>query len=256
MNSHVVETSSLFNEEKQNLFQEKGAVKIFLDPIGLYTQFPSLHFGSDRSQLSDEVQFFKALHFVRYRLARALQNQEQDNIQKIEYWYKLSIYLRNRIASANLGLVYGCMKRTSIIIDTNEMLSAGNAALIRSVEKYNPWLGNKFSTYACTAILHRFKTLTKKRNWTGIDISELEPPALEAVDADIELRKDRVQAAIKGAGLTSREKEVIFFRFYGNDRLIDVGNRYDLSKERIRQIQIRALDKLRRVLEVDPALNS
>lgn len=255
LNRHVVETSTLFNSDKQELFKEKGAAKTFLDPIDLYSHFPSPDFGSDKSSLSDEKQFFKALHFVCFRLAQSLKiHQVYDNLQKVSYWYRLSILIRNRITSANLGLVYGCMQRTSMHLDTNTMLSEGSATLLRSVEKYDPWRGTKFSTYACRSILHKFSSLTRKRDWTGIDISDLEPPKEETPDANKELRKDRIKAAIKRAELTSRERDIISLRFYKGERLVDVGTKYDLSKERIRQIQVKALDKIRIVLEADPAL--
>lgn len=257
MNEHVVETGTLFNGDKEALFKKEGAAKKFLDPIDLYDHFPLPAFGSDKTKLFNEDHFFKALHFARFRLAQALQlHKQKGNFQKVAYWYKLSIFIRNRIISANLGLVYGCMKCTSMNLDTDTMLSNGSAALLRSAEKYDPWRANKFSTYACRAILHRFSSLAKKRDWTGLDISDLEPPEEETTDSETELRKDRVIAAIKGAELTPREKDVVMLRFYEGERLIDVGNRYKLSKERIRQIQIKALNKIQRVLEVDPALNT
>ncbi len=256
MNEQVVETSTLFNKDKEELFKEEGATQRFLEPVDLYNHFPSQFFSSDLSNLSDEKQFFEALHFVRYRLAQAIQHhQERDNSQRVEYWYKLATILRNRITSANMGLIYGCMKRTCMSLDSDTMLSAGSAALLRAVEKYNPWFGNKFSTYACRSILHRFSSHAKKRDWTGYDIADLEPQEIDS-DEDVELRKDRVQAAIKLAELTTRERNIILLRFYKGERLVDVGETYNLSKERIRQIQIKALDKIRSVLEVDPALNS
>ena len=193
---------------------------------------------------------------MRYRLAQALQiHQQKENYKQVSYWYKFSIYIRNRIVSANLGLVYSCMQYTCMSLDTDTMLSDGSAALLRSVEKYDPWYGNKFSTYACRAILHRFSSSANKRDWTGIDVSDLDPQEKETTDTNIELCKDRVRVAIKGAELTTRERDIIVLRFYEGKRLVDVGNKYNLSKERIRQIQVKALDKIRCVLEIDSVLN-
>ena len=252
MHKHIIETSTLFNADKQQLFEAPKAAFNFLDPINLYTNLPSSSFNNNRSKLSNDELFFKALHFVRFRLFLAL--QKQNNFSKINYWYKLSISIRNRIISANLGLVYGCMKYTCMHLDIDTMLSAGNAALLRAVEMFNPWHGNKFSTYAYRSILYSFNSLTKKRDWTGIDISDIDPQECKPVDNNMELRKDRVKQAIKNADLTYREKDIISLRFYKGYRLVDVGCKYKLSKERIRQIQIKALNKIQEVLETDAIL--
>jgi len=255
MKNHVLETGTLYNADKLELFKEKNAAQTFLDPVGMYSSFPNKQFKEDRSSLGkeEETLLFKALHFVRYRLGKSLDCENSDSA-KVDFWYEFAIILRNRIVSANIGLIYGCMHRTSVRLDTDTMLSEGSGTLIRSAELFDPWHKNRFSTYACSAIIHKFSSVAKKKDWTAVDVDDLHP-AIEAEDETVGLWKDRVKVALQSTDLTDQERQVLTMRFYQGQRLIDVGGKYNRSKERIRQIQIKALGKMKKILELDDSLD-
>ena len=49
-------------------------------------------------------------------------------------------------------------------VDFGELVSEGNMALLRAVEKFDIGRGFKFSTYACRAILKAFSRIAMKTN--------------------------------------------------------------------------------------------
>lgn len=71
-------------------------------------------------------------------------------------------------------------------------------------------------------------------------------PEQIACDAD-EVRAKRIRIAKAMSSLTDREREVLERRVLGDDRasLSEVGRQYGVSRERVRQIQVRAESKLR-----------
>ena len=59
-------------------------------------------------------------------------------------------------------------------------------------------------------------------------------------------KEDIYKLVFETAKLTEREKRVIYLRFYQNQSLQQVGKEFGVTRERIRQIQERALEKLRK----------
>ena len=67
------------------------------------------------------------------------------------------------IVRANVPLVLAMAKRTRLnSIDYAELISEGNMALLRSVDKFDCSRGFKFSTYACRAILKSFSRVAMR----------------------------------------------------------------------------------------------
>merc|ERR1711879_833309 len=72
-------------------------------------------------------------------------------------WYRKSERIREQIAETNLALVLAMAKRTRMSeVDFSDLVSEGNMALLRAVDKFDVGRGFKFSTYACRAILKAF----------------------------------------------------------------------------------------------------
>ena len=72
-------------------------------------------------------------------------------------WYRTAKGYREQIAETNLALVLAMAKRTRMSeVDFADLVSEGNMALLRSVDKFDCRRGFKFSTYACRAILKAF----------------------------------------------------------------------------------------------------
>lgn len=165
----------------------------------------------------------------------------------------------------NLGLVHVCMRRFRFqSVDEDDVLSEAMCALGRAIDRFNPWRGFRFSTYACNvivrALMRRGKTESRRRKVFPVQHDETYEKAAELPDEGKELRLDRLRVALdRNLGrLTDLEVTVLSHRFCEdrNSELTyqEIGQLVGLSKERVRQIQNTALDKLRAALEEDPVL--
>ncbi len=183
-------------------------------------------------------------------------------------WYRKSRELRDRIAQFNLALVLAMAKRVrGTDLDFADLISEGNMALLRAVDKFNVSKGFKFSTYACRAILKAFsRTGVKHSQYKAMFPTDFDP-ALEKSDHQErrnEAHENDCASEVRRifsenhAELSDVEQAVIEHRFAltgGEDAspltLEQVGKLVGLTKERVRQIQNKALAKLRTTLEAE-----
>ena len=224
--------------------------------------------GKRRLTVQEETVLFLRYNYARYRLsllARAQQRRHRDErAGEMVHWFRRAQDTRADLVEANLGLVLAMAKRLrGSDIEYWDLVSEGNLALLRSVEKFDVSRGCKFSTYACRAILKSFGRLASKRARHRQRFPTEFDPSLEKSDYDV--RKHEMQAediledlrdvlARNRAGLTGVELRIIWERFSlregGRKRtLAEVGRRVGLSSERVRQIQSLALGKIRAALE-------
>jgi RNA polymerase primary sigma factor len=144
----------------------------------------------------------------------------------------------------------------------DDLLSDGIVALLRAVDKFDVDLGFRFSTYA-TQVVRRntYRCVMEKQNdrqrnlgsfhENGIDISDDQKDSSMSEQRWHELR---ARLSLMLDHLDRREKFIIRARFsLGGHRRIQTLQRLadtlGVSKERIRQLEKRALDKLRGMTE-------
>lgn len=270
------------------LFKQKNVEKtLFSDEV------PSLPrvswYQPTREELTDALrstpQLMNAaeerLQFARFNFAKrkvlllkkkiAQEGLTADSAKAIVDWYDRAEHLREYLVRTNLALVLAMAKRTRLgDVDFAEIVSEGNMALLRAVEKFNVDRGFKFSTYACRAILKAFSRTAQKhsRHRTRFPV-EFEPD-LERSDWS-ERKRDAVEQDLAGelkaivdgnlAELSDVEQTVIKQRFNWNQStdnpltLEEVGRIIGVTKERVRQIQNKALIKIRKLME-DGALKT
>lgn len=210
-----------------------------------------------------EVELFAALHTCAFRATRTPRKGRVTDAERHRWLTRWRI-IRDHLVDRNLGLAYSTLSRfRSDHRDWEDLRSEGLLALTRAVEGFNPWRGFRFSTYACHSIMRSFVHLTKKsirhRVLFPLDLETYhEEP--EKPDHESGLLVDRLFRALdlNSGELTDRETSVIARRFAldgGDGRTLkEIGDDFGLSKERVRQIQNSALDKLRAVLDADPVL--
>ena len=181
-------------------------------------------------------------------------------------WATIANRLREQIANTNLALVLAMAKRTRMSeVDFADLVSEGNMALLRAVDKFDCGRGFKFSTYACRAILKAFSRqgmkLSKHRQRfpTDFDPKLERSNFLETKRADFE--KDAAEEVRRivsenRAELSDIERTVIEHRFgieSGQSEkpmtLEQVGQIIGVTKERVRQIQNKAMEKIKVELE-------
>jgi len=218
------------------------------------------------SEDASEARSFKTLHAALHELALLLEGDAAPDQQEIDRLVALYDDLCELLYQANLGLVYDMRRRTATgRLDPADVESDGCLALLRAVRTFNPWMGFRFSTYACRSIQRAFHLLTRRKFQQSRLMQEKikriqdAGPApeynLAPVGSDSPTL-DRLRGILVNneARLTTTERLVITQRFLlGEGRrpatLGAVGRMLRLSKERVRQIQIAALDKLRTVVE-------
>ncbi|MDZ4753907.1 MAG: sigma-70 family RNA polymerase sigma factor [Phycisphaerae bacterium] len=193
-------------------------------------------------------------------------NPSHKQARSLLQWYHTAKAYRVQIAETNLALVLAMAKRVRMSeVDFADLISEGNMALLRSVDKFDCARGFKFSTYACRAILKAFSRhgikFSKYRQRFPTDFD----PAMEKGNHLETLRAthERESAAeVKHIVLTNRadlsdvERTVIDHRFNLNGTseqppltLEQVGQIIGVTKERVRQIQNKALEKIRVAME-------
>ena len=234
--------------------------------------------GSVLLTAAQERVIFLQYNYARYRVCRLRDELldeaaiDPDQAREMLVWDDKAQALRDQIAQINLALVLAMAKRTRLNeMDFGDMVSEGNMALLRAIDKFDAGRGFKFSTYACRAILKAFSRAgVKLSRYRGLFPTDFDPAMersnySEAKRAEHELDcADEVKLILtrNSAELTDIEREVIGHRFNVTDMpangkvgehkpltLEQVGKRIGVTKERVRQIQNKALEKIRLTLE-------
>lgn len=218
----------------------------------------------------EEKLMFLRFNFCKRRLTLLQKLIKRDGLTRERAeafleWHRKFEHFREYLVRTNLALVLAMAKRTRLgDVDFAEVVSEGNMALIRAVDKFNVDRGFKFSTYACRAILKAFSrtSLKASRHRTRFPV-EFEPDMEKSdwsdrkrdmVEEDcIDELKQIVDRNL--ADLSNVEETVIRRRFNWEQHeenpltLEEVGQIIGVTKERVRQIQNKALAKIRTVME-------
>ena len=202
----------------------------------------------------DEERFrFKQYNYARKR-ARAADGPE------LEVWAGRASHLREFLTRSNVALVPAAIHTRCHPGDMDSAYSEGLSALLRAVDRFDVSRGWKFSTFACQCILNALSAANARAGTQAsrLPTARLDDAACIAAKpdglADADLSDDvavlRQALGANTAGLTPNEQYVIEHRFFSCPRvtLHEIGTRIGCSKERVRQIEVAALAKLRAVL--------
>lgn len=215
-----------------------------------------------------EAHLFRKMNYLKYKASQLREQLDPQAprttlMDKIEKLYDQIVATKNEIIRANLRLVVSIAKRhVGPNMNFFELVSDGNISLIRAVEKFDFARGYKFSTYASWAIMknfarsipdahrlqERFRTGPNQMFTDAEDIRP-DPHEMEWAQDQRELQVERILEH-----LDPREQEIIVRRFgliRGQEprTLKQVGMELGVTKERIRQLEARALSKLRKAAE-------
>lgn len=213
---------------------------------------------TNSSHLSDEAtrDLSRRMHYAAYRASRARNGAERKR------WLRRYLDLRDGIVVGNRKLVYHAVRRrTPNANRTDDAIGHCHIVLIQAVAAFNPWLGIRFSTYAYTCLLRALARLerlySRDKLARAASLSEIsegdigggfdpEPASTKQIPVFEYLRDDHPL-------LTAREKAVLSRRFSTGETsklttLATVGRELGISTERVRQVQLSALGKLRVVL--------
>ena len=211
-----------------------------------------------------ERELFQRMNFLMHQAAihRSLLNIDRPSrsrLELIDRLVALAEWHRDRIVEANLRLVFSIVKKFVNPNNTfDDLLSDGIVGLIRAVEKFDFDRGFRFSTYA-TQVVRRnsYRTVVLKQQERQKVVGGLQDMNLELSDeersspiSEKRWHELRSRLAVMLDDLDRREKFIIRARFsLGSHRKVHtlqaLANRLGISKERVRQLERRAMEKLR-----------
>ena len=215
-----------------------------------------------------ELHLFRKMNYLKYKAAVLRNSLNPDRpitntMRQIEQFYNEAVETKNEIVSANLRLVVSIAKRhVNPLTNLFELISDGNLSLIQAVDKFDYTRGNRFSTYATWTVMRSFaRALPGEKRYHErfllTDSEVFEWAVDERADVALEEqnqheREDQVDRFLQE--LDDREQHIIVHRFgLGHKQqpqtLYQIGNEIGVTKERVRQIENRALAKLRKAAE-------
>jgi RNA polymerase primary sigma factor len=226
----------------------------------------------DREQ---EAHLFRQMNYLKHKAARLRDELRKEDggvdparvriqtLQRIEELQERANAVKEILINANMRLVVNIAKRHGGQTDNFfELLSDGNMSLIRAVEKFDYGRGFKFSTYASWAIMKNFaRTIPdekhrRERFVTGHEEVFEVAPDVRTDEHELVATKERATHNVNRMleFLEPREREIIRMRA-GLDNhakgmtLEEIGQQFGITKERVRQLNARAMKKLRSLAE-------
>ena len=209
----------------------------------------------------DELKKYKPLSRAKER--RLLKQCKRGNLKA-----------KNEILEANLRFVFDIAKHyTGRGVPIADLISDGNMGLLRAIDKFDETKDVKFISYAVWWIRQAMSESIKKRK--ALNFVEIEPNENNDSIIDNKMVDDEEDDDSKSSNYSNEHEEkakevsqnqkavvskiistlnererAIIESYYGinNEKelnLIDIGKKYNLTSERVRQIKVSAIRKLR-----------
>jgi RNA polymerase sigma factor (sigma-70 family) len=221
-----------------------------------------------------EQHLFRKMNFLKHKLKRVRDRLAADpsraraiDFAEVDELQAEVATVKELLINCNMRLVVSIAKRHSGQTDNFfELLSDGNMSLIRAVEKFDYSRNFKFSTYASWAIMKNFARSIpdelhhKERFVTGHeDVFDASPDRRtdeQEMLSNSEESKRQLHKMLEQ--LDPREREIIRLRA-GLDgaepqTLEQIGQQMNITKERVRQIHVRGMRKLRESAHTHPEM--
>ncbi len=214
--------------------------------------------------VEQERHLFRKMNYLRFLAERLRNGGSQQGYgtgdrEEIRRLVHEADEIRKRLVEANLGLVVSRAK--PFLTPQREMdsfVSEGNLALVRAVTTFDFAQHTRFSTYACAALNKAFTKFVNARPGMGLGQQPESADLLaEVVDyraagpsRDAWQQGLREQVAEVLSRLGDRERLVIEQRYGLNEAaeqatLKEVGDQLAISVERVRQLEKKALGRLK-----------
>jgi RNA polymerase sigma factor (sigma-70 family) len=212
----------------------------------------------------EEVHLFRKMNYLKFRAHRLRQKLDprkarKKQVEEIEGLWDEALKTREYIVRANLRLVFSIVKRYVGVAGKtfDELVSEGNVVLIRAVDRFDFARGTKFSTYATWAVVRSlFAAINQEQKHRNRFSTGLDPLVSDITDGREPLSTEHALPDLRALvgqfvdTLDEREARIITARFglrKGSDpeTLTRIGKELGVSKERVRQLVLRAMNKMR-----------
>jgi RNA polymerase sigma factor (sigma-70 family) len=216
-----------------------------------------------RLTADEEASLFRRMNFLKHRAERLreLLNDDycpQETVDAIDQLLKESTRLRNYLVQVFSKLAVSVARQyANVTFRLDELLSEAHVTLLRCVEIFDVDRGYRFSTYATNAIRHNLNRYVTRQHRVRQSTREyLATDGLVSEPAENPQRREREYSArMSGVSqwlgtLDPREQTILRSRYGLSDNpgkvtLQSLADQLGLSRERIRQLEIRAIEKLR-----------
>ena len=210
-----------------------------------------------------EKELFRKYNYIKYRAAMLQEKIRRTGyrtgmLERFEELREAAAQIRRILIRCNLRLVVSVAKRhMGPLAPLSDLTSEGNLCLIRAVECYDFSREARFATYATWALTKHFARVVPEENYRMSAFVTGQQARLDAAGDARESSSERselaehIRAVLDRAivRLTERERAIVESR-YGTrgepaKTLEEIGQLIGLTRERVRQIEVRALEKLR-----------
>jgi RNA polymerase primary sigma factor len=233
-----------------------------LQPSEWPTPLPADRFGRPFLSREQEAHLFRKMNYLKCRASQLTDQLDPDranprDLDEIELLQCEALALKNRLVETYLRLVvFIARKRAKVGYDLCECVSDGNLALIRAVDCFDFAKGNRFTTYATRVIQNVLvrngsRFMRRRGHQFAVDAESVAARDCDALEYEREeVWNQRRTVLNRWLGrLDQRERGILVSR-YGlggapEQTLAQLGRELGISKERVRQIQVRAQAKLR-----------
>lgn len=223
----------------------------------------------------EEQDLFRRMNYLKYQASSLRANlsphrPSDRTMDQIERLIREAREIRDHVIQANLRLVVAIARRfVSDAVSLEELMSDGNMILMRAVDSFDYSRGFRFSTYATHAIQRECYRKYRKGGRRQIAEITMEPEMLEAAVEAPDGEEQIIARAhfaehlrhLIDTRLEDREREILTLRLglnseSGGKTLREVGERLGISKERVRQLQARAVSRIRAIAETHPGAST
>ena len=195
-----------------------------------------------------EFHLFRQYNFRKYRAKTRLENRRiQDALIELN----CADLVRGQIAAANVRLAMPIVKKYTTSRHYEDLISESYCLVLKAVDYFDFTRGIKFSTYGTWVMIRNIQRTIKQwhehdgRYQTGVEKFD---PCKSSGQSESELKFEQHQQSELVHNLlkfcSDRERLVLEARFFQEKTLLEIAQEIGVSKERVRQIEKTALEKI------------